>query len=184
MYIILALFRKKSEKKRIKIYTVPGPAKFQVWVQKLALTIKLSQLHKAKTCWTENCWSSGIMRAVLFMFLEAIFFKCFSVCTKKLHKMKLKKYRYMYFFSKFNYEFWKGIVTDGTSPIQYSITYTQSLIHLLIQTQLHIHKISHDLSNAILTLTKSIFWVIFWCRLKVLSDTKNKFGTKPPPTHF
>ena len=24
-------------------------------------TIKLSQLHRAKTCWTENCWSSGIM---------------------------------------------------------------------------------------------------------------------------
>ena len=24
-------------------------------------TIKLYQLHKAKTFWTENCWSSGIM---------------------------------------------------------------------------------------------------------------------------
>ena len=24
-------------------------------------TIKLSQLHEAKTCWTENCWSSGSM---------------------------------------------------------------------------------------------------------------------------
>ena len=24
-------------------------------------TLKLSQFHKAKTCWTENWWSSGIM---------------------------------------------------------------------------------------------------------------------------
>jgi hypothetical protein len=24
-------------------------------------TKKLSQLHKAKTCWTKNSWSSGIM---------------------------------------------------------------------------------------------------------------------------
>ena len=24
-------------------------------------TLKLPQFHKAKTCWTENWWSSGIM---------------------------------------------------------------------------------------------------------------------------
>jgi hypothetical protein len=24
-------------------------------------TLKLYQFHKAKTCWTENWWSSGIM---------------------------------------------------------------------------------------------------------------------------
>ena len=35
-------------------------------------TLKLSQFHKEKTCWTENWWSSGIMSNILgeffFMF--------------------------------------------------------------------------------------------------------------------
>ena len=69
-------------------------------------TIKLSQLPKAKTCWTENYWSSGIMSNFWGHFLF-----CFggrsSVCTKKLHKMKLKIYI--------------------SSLLQYSITYTQNL---------------------------------------------------------
>ena len=34
------------------------PAKFDNFKDE---TIKLSQLHKAKTCWTENCLSNGIM---------------------------------------------------------------------------------------------------------------------------
>jgi hypothetical protein len=40
-------------------------------------TIKLSQFKKAKTCWTENWWSSGIMKTFedsFFMFWGAKFF--------------------------------------------------------------------------------------------------------------
>ena len=40
------------------------PAKFDNFKDEYILkfkTIKLSLLHKAKTFWTENCWSRGIM---------------------------------------------------------------------------------------------------------------------------
>ena len=66
-------------------------------------TLKLSQFHKAKTCWTENWWSSGIMSNFLGEFFlcfggqkkfEIFFLKYLSVRTKKLHKMKLKKYNF------------------------------------------------------------------------------------------
>ena len=61
--------------------------------------LKLSQFHKAKTCWTENSWSSGIMSSFwgefFYVLVGKIFFLIFfkkycSVRTKKLHKMKLK----------------------------------------------------------------------------------------------
>ena len=58
-------------------------------------TLKLSQFHKANTCWTENWWSSGITYEQLF---RAVFFyvlgvnKYLSVHTKKLHKIKFKDF--------------------------------------------------------------------------------------------
>ena len=63
-------------------------------------TLKLSQFHKAKTCWTENWWSSGIMSNFLGEFFNVFgvkkkfwkFFKKYlSVRTKKLHKIIIKK---------------------------------------------------------------------------------------------
>jgi hypothetical protein len=60
-------------------------------------TKKLSQFHKAKTCWNENSWSSGIMsnfRGHFFLCFggqkKIKIFKKYIVRTEKLHKMKLK----------------------------------------------------------------------------------------------
>ena len=47
------------------------------WKMRKCQTLKLSQFHKAKTCWTENWWSSGIMSNLwrqFFMFWGAKFF--------------------------------------------------------------------------------------------------------------
>ena len=61
--------------------------------------IKLLQLLKAKTCWTKNLWSSGIMSNFWGKFFYVLggkkffqkFFKKYcSVPTEKWHKMKLK----------------------------------------------------------------------------------------------
>ena len=50
--------------------------------------LKLSQFHKAKTCWTENLWSSGIMRNFFGEFFYVLgvkfffeFFKFFCPST-------------------------------------------------------------------------------------------------------
>ena len=40
-------------------------------------TLKLSQFHKEKTCWTENWWSSGIMSNFLGEFFCVLGFKIF-----------------------------------------------------------------------------------------------------------
>ena len=64
-------------------------------------TLKLSQFQKAKTCCTENWWSSGIMSNFWGEFFLCFggqkkfwkFFKKYlSVRTKKLHKIKLKNF--------------------------------------------------------------------------------------------
>ena len=62
--------------------TTPKMRKFQ--------TLKLSQFHKAKTCWTENWWSSGIMSNFLGEFFYVLGVKKNCVRTKKLHKMEFK----------------------------------------------------------------------------------------------
>ena len=41
-------------------------------------TLKLSQFHKAKTCWTENWWSSGIMSNFWGEFFYVLGAKFFS----------------------------------------------------------------------------------------------------------
>ena len=61
-------------------------------------TLKLSQFHIAKTCWTENWWYSGIMSNFLgFREQKKIlkFFKnIFNVRTKKFHKIKFNFFFY------------------------------------------------------------------------------------------
>ena len=61
-------------------------------------TLKLSQFHKEKTCWTENWWSSGIMSNFWGEFFYVLggkkkfkffFKKYFSNRIEKLHKMAL-----------------------------------------------------------------------------------------------
>ena len=47
--------------------------------------MKLSQLLKLKTCWTENCWSK------VFMGKFSVFLFNISVRTEKLHEMKLER---------------------------------------------------------------------------------------------
>jgi hypothetical protein len=69
-------------------------------------TIKVSQFHKAKTCWTENWWSSGIISNFSEQFFYVlggkkkieIFFENIVVSAKKS-------------FSKFNFEFKTVILT-------------------------------------------------------------------------
>ena len=97
-------------------------------------TLKLSQFHKAKTCLTENWWFSGIMSDFL-----GEFFSCFggqkkflnlkkkylSVRTKKLHKMKLKTYNFL--FLKLNRNFKHELsppkpLLHSTQPL-YSVKY-------------------------------------------------------------
>ena len=92
-------------------------------------TLKLSQFHKEKTCWTENWWSSGIMSNFWGEFLYVLggkknifFFKKYcNVRTKKLQRMKLKNF----FFDtcKKNYDFQTGIITR-----KFLLRCTQSLI--------------------------------------------------------
>ena len=52
-------------------------------------TLKLSQFHKEKTCWTENWWSSGIMSNFFWEFFYVLggkkFFKNFLKIFQQLH---------------------------------------------------------------------------------------------------
>ena len=79
--------------------------KFQTW--------KLSQFHKAKPCWTENWWSSGIMSNFWGEFFYVFgggqknvfnfFNKYCSVRTKKLHKISLVYIYFLnFYFGKIN----------------------------------------------------------------------------------
>jgi hypothetical protein len=47
-------------------------------------TLKLSQFHKAKTCWSENWWSSGIKSNFLGEFFYVLGVKIFFDLKKKI----------------------------------------------------------------------------------------------------
>ena len=67
--------------------------------------LKLSQFHKAKTCWLENSWSSGIMSNFLGQFFYVLGVKnlsfefCFLHCRVRTKKLLDKKV--FFFFLKF-----------------------------------------------------------------------------------
>ena len=59
-------------------------------------TLKLSQVHKAKTCWTENWWSSGIMSNLLGDFFYVLrvkknFLNIFLNFVKKFAPQNIEK---------------------------------------------------------------------------------------------
>ena len=92
-------------------------------------TLKLSQFHKAKTCWTENWWSSehflrGVFYALGGKFFLIILKNILGSELKSCVKWSLKKCNFL--FLKLNnmyFEIW--IITVQTFLIQYSIPYTQ-----------------------------------------------------------
>ena len=51
-------------------------------MRKSQTTKKLSQFHNAKTCWTENSWSSGIMSNFLWQFFYVLGGKFFYIFFK------------------------------------------------------------------------------------------------------
>ena len=84
-------------------------------------TLKLSQFHKEKTCWTQNWWSSGIMSN----FWEEFFYvlgakKNSKIFFKNILATALKSYikRLLYFIL-----FWKSWKT-GIIPSKYSLRTT------------------------------------------------------------
>ena len=72
-------------------------------------TLKLSQFHKEKTCWTENWWSSGIMSNFWGEFFyvlggKKIFKKIFKNILATALKSYIKWLLYIYIFF-----FWKSL---------------------------------------------------------------------------
>ena len=71
-------------------------------------TLKLSQFHKAKTCWTENWWSSGIMSNFFGEFFYVLGGKKnFKFFFKNILETALKSYiKWLLFIYLF---FWKSL---------------------------------------------------------------------------
>ena len=74
-------------------------------------TLKLSQFHKEKTCWTENWWSSGIMSNFFGEFFYVLGGKKnFEIFFKNILATTLKSYIkwLLYFFFSFFEKVWKS----------------------------------------------------------------------------
>merc|ERR1712051_421618 len=96
-------------------------------------TLKLSQLHKEKTCLTENWWSSGIMSNFLGEFFYVLggkkFFKKFFkniLATALKSYIKWLLYIFFSFLKKFEKVEKTGIISTKFSlRCTYSICYTR-----------------------------------------------------------
>ena len=91
-------------------------------------TLKLSQFHKEKTCWTENWWSSGIMSNFFGEFFyvlggKKIFEKFFENILATALKSYIKWLLYMYKMKKF-----EKVEKTGIISTKFSLRCTPSVI--------------------------------------------------------
>ena len=93
-------------------------------------TLKLSQFHKAKTCWTENWWSSGIMSNFWGQFFYVLggkkkLKKKFKNVLATALKSYIKWLLYFFFFEKV-WKSWKNWnYLHKIFVTMYSICYTR-----------------------------------------------------------
>ena len=110
-------------------------------------TLKLSQFHKEKTCWTENWWSSGIMSNFWGKFFYVLGGKTFFLnFFKNILATALKSYikwlLYIYIF------FWKSL--KKLKKLELSpLNSRYGVLHLLYSdgTSITMSVIIHLLSN-------------------------------------
>ena len=90
------------------------PAKFDNFKDEKFQTLKLSQFQKAKTCWAENWWSSGIMSNFWGEFFYILGGKkIFKIFLKNILATALKSYmkwllKFFFFFFEKIWKSWKN----------------------------------------------------------------------------
>ena len=124
-------------------------------------TLKLSQFHKEKTCWTENWWSSGIMSNFWGEFFYVLggkkFLKFFNNILATALKSYIKWLLYFFFF-------WKSLKTLKKQELSPQ-NFRYDVLHLLYSGTLWIW----DEPDTNVFITDNVLFV------KIKNEVKNLF---------